>query len=791
MGTKRQRRNRLRLYTVALAVMFLAVISATAGAACNATFTATADQDQNNSMIVKFDAEGSEGETFDWNYGDGTKGTGKTSTHTYEYAKTYSVTLTVKGAEGCKKIKIKNVKVECSYEPGDVDGNGKVDIFDALSIAELNVGIKFKADLKGFAAGDANGDGSLDINDCLIVAKFDVKIVISINWNQDEDGDGYTVNQGDLDDNDDTVYPGADEICGDGIDQDCDGSDLACTKEGTFFCGLVEGLGYSTETQSGVTDSTGKFQYIEGETVKFSIGGIVIAEVKAKEVIKPLDLATGATDETNPTLINIGRLLLTLDDDDNSDNGILISELVRNNAAVGANNYSPLPVDFKVSQADFENNVQELVQKLTAFRTAGKRLLVFADRAQTLMQICIANEGDYLTDEDEDGFTKMQGDCNDENADVHPEGTEICGDGIDQDCDGADLVCSSQEVVALSNGYEITFLEVVYNDDDTSSWRYSVKETEAAQDLSNWVLELPECVKVKDASPAYELVKPDPNSELNGIKWETNTAFESGEFTIKIEGHLDTGKVQVAAKGPDVVKGEITGPACETAPDDKDEDGYTIEKGDCDDNKPEIHPGATEICGDGIDQDCDDSDLVCVVEAEDGNWSGKTNQDHPVKFKVNDGNVSAIFVKMDYDDQADVCVGTNTLITGESLIEIADGKFAFSTSDVEVIGTFTDAKTCKGTWSYKNAACQGTGSGTWEAALGEEVSENDTDDDEDGVTENEGDCNDDDNTIFPDAEEVCGNGVDQNCDEEDSLCEGDDDLKSKRVSLFLQALWSV
>jgi len=75
-------------------------------------------------------------------------------------------------------------------------------------------------------------DGILDLGNIYLGTKADPNCE---NAGNDRDGDGFSPSEGDCDDTDPNVYPGAIEIPDDGIDQNCDGSDDIEDKDGDGY----------------------------------------------------------------------------------------------------------------------------------------------------------------------------------------------------------------------------------------------------------------------------------------------------------------------------------------------------------------------------------------------------------------------------------------------------------------------------------------------------------------------------------------------------------------------------
>jgi hypothetical protein len=95
---------------------------------------------------------------------------------------------------------------------------------------------------------------------------------------------------------------------------------------GTFVDAPVQGVSYSTKTQSGTTDDKGHFKYQKGETVTFKIGTLSLGSALAKDIVTPLSLSGDTNLKTiNPKALNIATLLQTLDDNPQDKSKIVIA----------------------------------------------------------------------------------------------------------------------------------------------------------------------------------------------------------------------------------------------------------------------------------------------------------------------------------------------------------------------------------------------------------------------------------------------------------------------------------
>jgi hypothetical protein len=210
-------------------------------------------------------------------------------------------------------------------------------------------------------------------------------------------------------------------------------------------------------------------------------------------------------------------------------------------------------------------------------------------------------------DIDEDGFVvsdgiceipadKQAGDCDDTDAAINPGVTEIC-DGVDNNCDG-----NVDEGLA----------SMYYRDSDGDGYGDPGNVTDDCSPPAGFVVDNTDC---NDNNPniypgATEIPNNGIDEDCDGSDLVDTTLLDQdgdgipdADDACPNEGDLGFGIDATGCPNP--------------APDadgdgytiDEDGDGYTIDE-DCDDTNRNIYPGATEIPNNGIDEDCDGSDLV-------------------------------------------------------------------------------------------------------------------------------------------------------------------------------------
>ena len=181
-------------------------------------------------------------------------------------------------------------------------------------------------------------------------------------------------------------------------------------------------------------------------------------------------------------------------------------------------------------------------------------------------------------DADGDGFD-VSADCDDSNPSVFPGAIELPADGVDQSCDGFELCFVDADLDGFGDATGTVVSTANLACDGAGQAATDTDCNDADPTIYPGALEIP----------------------ADGIDQDCDSADLFGCYEdADLDGYGSTNVI-----------GAPGDPSCA-------QPGNSLLQSDCDDSNPAVYPGAPEICGDGIDNDCDGIGAGVDDEDNDG-----------------------------------------------------------------------------------------------------------------------------------------------------------------------------